>query len=127
MVTRYDKVIGSIGRLLFGGLLLYSGIQKIISFAVTANWITSAGLPFSKFLLVVAIIIEIGVGLSFLFRYETKQSSILLAVYLIIVSFVFHNPFNPAQLVDFSKNMMIVGLLLVIGSIRVRRVKVHRE
>ena len=55
-----------IARILIGGMFLMAGVAKVFTFAGTAGYIGSVGLPFPELLAIVAIVLEIAGGLAVL-------------------------------------------------------------
>ena len=60
------KLIPLGGRILLSAIFLMSGLGKITNFTGTQQYMASHGMPYSAFFLVMAIIFEIGGGLSVL-------------------------------------------------------------
>ena len=119
-----------VGRALLGLLFLISGIFKIGGFAGVAGWMASAGLPFASVLLALTILVEIGGGLTLITGRNARWGAIVLALFLVPVSLVFHgfwsadaanyqNQFN-----HFFKNIAILGGMLVVFSMESARAQV---
>ncbi|MBV8667359.1 MAG: DoxX family protein [Burkholderiaceae bacterium] len=109
-----------IGRALIGVLFLVSGINKILAFSYVAGWMASMGLPLASVLLVLTIAVEIGGGLMLITGVQARFAALLLALFLIPVTFVFHAFWSADaatfqnQLVHFLKNLSIFGAMLVV-------------
>jgi putative oxidoreductase len=99
-------------------IFINSGIGKIFDFSSTAEMMTEQGLPIANILLIFTITFQLLGGFSLLFGYQVKLGSILLILFLIPATLVFHNPFvDPNQINDFLKNIgLIGGLLMVIAA-----------
>ncbi len=83
----------------------------------------SKGLPMIPLLLTAAIIFEIAGALSVMLGYRARIGAILLAIFIIVVTPIFHNFWALSgqarflQRIMFLKNLSILGgLLLIIGS-----------
>lgn len=105
------------GRILLALIFVLSGFNKLTGFDGTAAYMASAGLPFAKLLLVPTIAIELGGGLLIMLGWRTRQVALLVFLFLIPVTYVFHNPAaNPAQVqqqtIHLLKNLAIMGGML---------------
>ena len=95
-------------------IFINSGIGKIFGFASTAEMMAGQGLPIPQVLLIFTIAFQLLGGLSLLFGYKVKIGSLLLILFLIPATLVFHNPIgNPDELNDFLKNIGLIGGLLM--------------
>jgi putative oxidoreductase len=77
----------------------------------------SAGLPFTKVLLVLTIAVELGGGLLIMLGWKARWVALVVFLLLIPVTLVFHNPAaDPAQaqqqMVHLLKNVAIMGGML---------------
>lgn len=105
------------GRVLLALIFVLSGINKITSFDGTLGYMTSAGLPMANVLLVLTILVELGGGLLIVLGLKTRWIALLIFLFLIPVTLVFHNPSaNPAQaqqqMIHLLKNLSIMGGML---------------
>lgn len=107
------------GRLLLAAIFVISGINKLSDFSGTAAFMSSAGLPAAEFLLVLTILIEVAGGLMIVLGWYSRQLALMLFLFMIPVTAVFHNPWaagDPAQvqqqMIHFLKNLAIMGGLL---------------
>ncbi len=109
-----------IGRALLGALFLVSGINKILGFSYVAGWMASSGLPFASLLLALTIVIEVGGGALLIAGVQARLAAIVLAVFLIPVTVVFHAFWSAdaanfqGQLTHFLKNLAILGAMLMV-------------
>lgn len=68
------------------------------------------------------MLVELGGGLALLFGYQARLAAALLALWLVPVTLTFHNfwafhgPDQQAQVVNFLKNLAIIGGLLRLAS-----------
>ena len=96
-------------------IFINSGIGKISGFTSTAEMMANKGLPIAEVLLVFTIAFQLLGGFSLLFGYKVKIGSLLLILFLIPATLVFHNPLaDPAQLNAFLKNLGLIGGLLMV-------------
>lgn len=105
------------GRILLALLFVLSGINKITSFDGTLGYMTSAGLPMAHTLLLLTIAVELGGGLLIMLGLQTRWIALLVFLFLIPVTAVFHNPWgDPAQaqqqMTNLLKNLAIMGGML---------------
>lgn len=92
-----------------------AGISHVTGFGGFVKLIASQGLPLASILAVGTIVFQLLGALSLLIGYKTKIGSILLIVFLIPASLLFHNPIaDPSQLNDFLKNVGLIGGLLMV-------------
>ena len=80
-----------IGRLLLAYFFIPAGIGKIGGFAGTVGYIASKGLPLPEVGAVLAIIVEVGVGLMLLLGFKTRWAALILMVFPLAASLFFHN------------------------------------
>jgi putative oxidoreductase len=107
------------GRLLLAAIFVISGLNKLSDFSGTAAFMSGAGLPAAEFLLVLTILIEVAGGLMIVLGWYTRQLALILFLFMLPVTAVFHNPWaaaDPAQvqqqMIHFLKNLAIMGGLL---------------
>lgn len=105
------------GRVLLAVIFVLSGFNKIGGFAGTAGYMTSMGLPFASFLLVLTIAMELGGGLLLMAGWQTRWVALAFFLFLIPVTLVFHtSSHSPAeaqsQMINFLKNVSIMGGML---------------
>lgn len=109
-----------IGRILMSLLFIIAGINKIFNFTGTAGYMAMQGMPFVSFFLVCAIIVEIGGGLLLIAGYKTKIVAIVLFLYLIPTTLIFHHFWTYSGMqrqnmqVHFLKNLSIMGGMLMV-------------
>jgi putative oxidoreductase len=103
------------GRLLIGGIFLMSGLGKLPAYTAMTAAISGAGLPFAPLGYVVALVVEIGLGLLLLVGYRTRGVALGLAIWCVVTAIFFHSNFADQNvMIHFLKNLMIAGGLLQI-------------
>ena len=112
--------VALVGRILLAAMFVISGWGKLTGFAGTAGYIASEGLPFPQLLAAAAIVIEFGGGLLILLGWKTRWSALALAVFLVIITPIFHNFWSAPpdahmeQVINFQKNVSILGGMLLL-------------
>lgn len=110
-----NNIIILIGRILLAHMFLLSGIQKIFTYAGTAQYMDSAGVP--GILLPLAIIVEIGGALGLILGWYTRWAAWALALFTVLAGVLFHWNFqDQMQTIMLMKNFCIVGGMLVLAA-----------
>jgi len=109
-----------IGRILITAIFFVAGYQKIIAFSEVAGMMANMGMPLPELLLVGAILFELGGGLMVLLGWHARWGALLLAIFTIPSTLIFHNfwAVDAAQYQNrfnhFMKNVAILGALAYI-------------
>jgi len=111
------SLVTLIGRILFVLIFLNSGIGKIENFDGTAQYMATYGMVYTSFFLFGAIILELVGSISIILGYFTRFGALLLALFLIPVTIIFHTNFDdPIQIIMLMKNIsMFGGCLILLG------------
>ncbi len=111
----FQKYIPLVARSFLAVIFIYAGVNKVFNFAGTSASMAKAGLPIVEVLLAFTIAFQILGGLSIILGYKTQIGAILLIIFMIPATIVFHNPLSdPSQFNNFFKNLSIIGGLLLI-------------
>ena len=111
------------GRILLAALFIPAGISKIVGFEGTVGYIASVGLPLATLAAITAIVVELIAGLALLVGYRIKLAAVILAVFTLVATVLFHNfwalPADQAymQQLMFMKNIAVVGGLLMVAAL----------
>lgn len=130
--SQTDAVV-LLGRILLASLFLVSGTLKIVGFAGTLGYMQAVGLPATTLLLVLTIVVEVGGGLALAFGWKTRWAALVLAGFVLIATFVFHQFWSVPpeqvqnQLNHFLKNIAIIGGLLCVFAVGPGRYSVERD
>ena len=122
-MTSLQNASALIGRVLIAALFIPAGISKIGGFEGTVGYIASVGLPLATAGAIVAILVEVVAGAALLVGYRTKQAALVLALFTLVATVLFHNfwamPEDQAfmQQLMFMKNIAVVGGLLVVAAL----------
>jgi len=104
-----------LARILISLIFIWSGLQKILHFSTNEQYMAMHKMPLTVLFLVGAIIIELGFGLAVFFGFQTKWAALIIALYLIPVTLVFHGHIaDQAQKIEFLKNLAIMGGLFLL-------------
>ena len=131
--TAVNDTAALVGRVLLAALFVWSGAGKIPGFAGTAGYIASQGLPMPQVLAALAIFAELGGGLALLVGFNTRWAALMLAVFLAVITPIFHKFWGiPAaeasmQMINFSKNLAILGGMLVVFAFGPGRFSIDRR
>lgn len=122
-VDRWGHRYGPLaGRVLLALVFLLSGIQKLSSFEPTRSYMQSAGMPAATLFLILAISLEVFGGVALVLGLGTRVVALALVLFLLPVTLTFHGFWRHAgfeqqqQLVEFLKNLAIIGGLLSVGA-----------
>lgn len=127
-MKKSQKYINRIGRILFSLIFIASGLSKIGDWDKTILYMGSHNMVYAPFLLIMAILLQVSGGLSIMTSYKTKIGTILLIIFMLPVTFIFHNFWTlpteteleimtqQTEMVSFLKNITIIGALFLIFS-----------
>jgi putative oxidoreductase len=124
--------IALVGRILLASLFIWSGWGKLNGFSGTAGFIASRGLPMPQVLAALAIAVELGGGILLLIGLMTRWVALVLVVFLIVITPIFHNFWNAAaaqvqmQEINFLKNVAIMGGILMVAAFGPGRLSIDR-
>lgn len=110
-----QTVLPLIARSFLAAIFVQSGINKLLNFAGTQEVIASKGIPLPLIALILTIAVEVVGGLLVILGYKAWLGALLLFLFLIPTTLVFHNPLaDPTQLTQFLKNLSVMGGLLMV-------------
>jgi putative oxidoreductase len=131
--TSSQDVIALVGRILIAYLFIPAGIGKIMGFAGTVGYVASSGLPLPQLGAIIAIVVELGVGIAFLLGYKTRIAAIVLAVFTVLAALFFHKYWSAPdamkmmQQINFNKNIAIAGGLLAFAAFGPGRLSIDKR
>ena len=112
MTAPIQKLSIILGRLCLAAIFVYSGIHKFMDLSGTATTLAKVGFPIPLLFAVGAATFEVVGALSLATGLQTRIGACLLIIFLIPTTFIFHPP--GSQLIQFLKNLGILGGLLII-------------
>lgn len=132
-LTAAQDTLALVGRVLLALLFVPAGFSKLMGFGGTVGYISSVGAPLPQVAAVIAIVVELGLGLMLLVGFKTRLAAVVLAVFTVAASVLFHNYWSmPAdkafvnQLM-FFKNIAISGGLLAFVAFGAGRFSIDRK
>ncbi|HEY8681877.1 MAG TPA: DoxX family protein [Rhodanobacter sp.] len=117
MMNRQPSLVPAAARVLLASLFLISGFGKLVAPAATKAYIVSAGLPLPDLAYLIAVAVEVGLGLALLVGFRTRVVAALMAAFTVATAFAFHAHFaDQNQMIHFLKNVAISGGLLQVAA-----------
>jgi putative oxidoreductase len=122
-----------VGRLLIAAIFILSGIAKLTDTAGAAGYMTQAGVPHAETLAIIAGIAEVAGGVALVFGFLTRLAAIGLVIYMAIITVVMHGFWNfegaehKMQMVQFMKNLAIIGGLMQVVAFGPSRYSVDKK
>lgn len=117
----YHPAVTLIARLLMASLFVIFGIRKILAFGFYAGYFAKLGFPAPEVMVVLALIVEVGGGLLLAIGWKTRWMAWALIVFTVIATFMAHRYWQfadaqqyNAQMINFWKNITIIGGLLMV-------------
>jgi putative oxidoreductase len=108
------------GRILLALMFVLAGFSKFGDLGGTAGYIASKGLPMGSVLAFLTAVVEVVGGLALMVGFQTRWAALLLAVFTLVATVIFHNFWVlPAdqqmmQQLMFMKNLSVAGGLLMV-------------
>ena len=133
VTTPAQDTMALVGRILIAALFIPAGWGKLMGFAGTVGYITSAGLPLPQVAAAIAVIVELGLGILLLVGYKTRLVALLMAIFTVATAVFFHNYWAmPADKVmsnqmNFYKNLAIAGGMLAFAAFGGGRFSIDRR
>ncbi len=118
MGNTFNNSVTLASRFFLSAVFIISGLGKVSAWSMVASAMRGAGVPFVSIALPLTILLEVAGGLAILVGYRARHVALLLAGFLVVVTFVFHNFWAVSgaaaqeQFIQFIKNLAIVGGLL---------------
>ena len=112
----------AVARVLLALMFILAGFSKFAGLEGTAGYIASKGLPMPQVLAFLTAALEVVGGLALAVGFQARIAALLLAVFTVVASVIFHNfwamPAEQAfmQQLMFMKNLAVAGGLLFVFS-----------
>jgi putative oxidoreductase len=105
-----------VGRILMSLLFILGGWGKLMGAAATQAMFAKQGLPMVEAAWLLAVVVELGGGLTLLFGLFTRPVGLVLAVWCVATALIAHTNFaDRAQEINFLKNMATAGGFLYVA------------
>jgi putative oxidoreductase len=119
--------VALLGRVLMSAIFIHSGYGKAMSPSATMAMMGHEGLPLPGAAYAVAVIIELGGGVLFLFGFRARVVGLALAAWCIATAMVAHyHPNDAGQMIHFMKNVCMAGGFLQVVAFGAGRFSVDR-
>ncbi len=109
-----------VARVCIAAVFIWGASGKVFAYDMNVQYMASKGFTMIPFFLVSAAIVEFLGGLSLIFGYKSRLGALILLLFLIPTTIIFHDFWNleaakqlPEQ-VNFMKNLAIFGGLLYV-------------
>lgn len=120
MQAALDRYAPLLARILLSWLFLYSAYGKLTGWSGYVGYMSAKGMPFAPFFLAGTVVFLLVGGISVLLGYKARAGSVPLLIFLLPTTLIFHNFWafegaeQQAQLIDFMKNMALMGGVLMV-------------
>jgi uncharacterized membrane protein YphA (DoxX/SURF4 family) len=119
-----ESILFLLGRILFGGYFLMSGLNHFAHVAMLSGYAQSKGVPAPKLAVIVTGLLLLLGGLSVLFGLYPTIGALALLLFLLPVTFMMHaywkvqDPqMQMGERMNFMKNLALVGAALLLFAI----------
>ena len=116
------------GRILMSAIFIYGGIGKAMAATATIAYFEKLGLPLPPVAYAVTLLVEIGVGITFLLGWKARCTALILAVWCVATAMVAHfHPDDRGQMIHFMKNICMAGGFLQLFAFGAGRLSLDRR
>ncbi len=118
MGNTFNNSVNLASRFFLSAVFIVSGFEKVAGWSMVAGAMRGVGVPFVSITLPLTILLEVAGGLAILVGYRARHVALLLAGFLVVVTFLFHSFWAASgaaaqeQFIQFMKNLAILGGLL---------------
>jgi len=117
-MEQLEKYGALLARIFLVSIFILAGVSKISNFSGTQAYMASRGMSATALLLPGAILIEMGGGLAVLLGYKTRLVALLLFLFLIPTTLIFHTAFGgsfPPEQMQIQQAMVLKNLAIMGG------------
>ncbi|HEY9540154.1 MAG TPA: DoxX family protein [Luteimonas sp.] len=120
LLEKYRDGLMLTARVLLVVLFVKFGLAKAVAFAETSAYMASTDLPVPSLMSLIAVAIELGVGLAIAIGFYTRPLALLLGIYTLIAAVIGHPYWHMSgelqyeSMINFYKNISIAGGLLLL-------------
>lgn len=109
------------GRILLAQIFVIAGIDKILAYHGTAQYMAAFGVP--PILLPLVILLEVGGGAALVLGWQTRWVALALSAFSIVTAIIFHHDIaNGMQKILLMGDLSFAGGLLVVGVVGAGRI-----
>lgn len=122
-----------VSRILLATLFVLFGWAKITGFSGTVGYMAQVGAPAPMLSAIIAVVMELGVGILIVLGFYTRPLAVLLALYTIATAFIGHHFWNETgmtqmeNMINFYKNVSIAGGLVALAVTGPGRFSIDRK
>ncbi len=117
-MDQFEKYGALLARIFLVSIFILAGVSKISNFSGTQAYMASRSMSATALLLPCAILIETGGGLAVLLGYKTRLVALLLFLFLIPTTLIFHTAFGgsfPPEQMQIQQAMVLKNLAIMGG------------
>lgn len=120
LLEKYRDGLMLTARVLLVILFVKFGLAKAMSFAETSAYMASTDLPAPSMMSLVAVAVELAVGLAIAVGFYTRPLALLLGCYTLVAAVIGHPYWHMSgemqyeSMINFYKNLSIAGGLLLL-------------
>ena len=124
---KYDDYVILLSRIFISGIFLMAGIHKIMNPSLIKDYMASAGMVGVELFYYSAVIFLMAGGLFILTGYKLEVGALMLAMFLIPATLIFHLDFTSgAQIISLQKNIAILGGLFALYTVGPGKIKLGK-
>jgi len=122
LTNRRDELV-LLARILLVVLFVKFGIDKVMGFTATVAYLNSTGVAAPDLLAIIAVVMEVGVGIALALGFYTRPLALALAIYTLAAALIGHRYWNMEgmqhylSMLNFYKNISIAGGLLLLSMV----------
>ncbi|HKW03645.1 MAG TPA: DoxX family protein [Vicinamibacterales bacterium] len=122
--THVNAALLMIGRLIFGGFWVYSGLNHLMHYSTMAVYTAARGVPEAQLAVIGTGALLVAGGISILTGVAPKIGALFIGIFLIGVTPIMHafwNDITPAERAadvgNFAKNVALLGATLFVAAL----------
>ena len=121
MLEKYRDGLLLVARILLVVLFVKFGLAKAMAFSTASDYMASTELPAPSLMALVAIAMELGVGLAIALGFFTRPLALILGIYTVIAAVIGHPYWHMSgelqyeSMINFYKNVSITGGFLLLS------------
>jgi putative oxidoreductase len=110
-----SRALVSFGRFLLAAIFLFTAYHDAVGYTAHVAILKRKGLPFAEIMAVGEIGLRALGGLMLATGFHPETGALFLILFLVPTTILFHPVNDPAQQIDFFKNLAILGGLAVVA------------